>query len=185
METIFSIEGLGVIFGMLYIIGAILEKWWCWPAGIIGVSIYGVSMFQAEIYGESILQLLYITISFYGWKNWSNTRGKKLSVSFSSSKELLLTIMTSIILFYFFWRLLNYFESSFPFWDALTNGFAIGATYLVARKKIENWFFWIFIDIILSIILYLKGFYFYSGLYLIYTFTAILGLNQWKKALLK
>lgn len=183
MENIFSLEGLGVIFGIIYIVGAILEKWWCWPAGIIGVSIYGISMFQAEIYGESFLQILYVAISFYGWINWSNSKENHFTITYSSAKEIFFTVLGSLIVFYIFWLLLKYFESSLPFWDALTNGFAIGATFLVARKKIENWIFWIFIDIILSIILFVKGFYFYSGLYLTYTFIAILGWHQWKKAL--
>lgn len=183
MENILSLESLGVIFGIIYIIGAILEKWWCWPAGIIGVSIYGISMLQAEIYGESILQILYVVLSIYGWINWYRSKEKLFSISYTSTIEIFFTILGSLIVFYMFWLLLKYFESSFPFWDALTNGFAIGATYLVARKKIENWIFWIFIDIVLSIILYIKGFYFYSGLYIIYTFMAVIGWKQWKKAL--
>lgn len=183
MDIIFSIESIGVCFGLLYVIGAIYERWWCWPAGIAGVSLYGFSMFQAEIYGESILQVLYIFLSFYGWFNWQKSEKNVLKVSFTSTKELLLTVLGSIFVFYLFYLLLQYFKSEFPFWDALTNGFAIGATYLIARKKIENWIFWIAIDLILFIILYIKGFYFYSGLYLIYTFMAIIGWRQWKKAL--
>ena len=180
------LEIIGVLFGLIYVVGAVFEKSWCWPAGIIGVSIYGISMYKAGIYGESMLQSLYILISIYGWRNWVNKINEKPEIITKTSfHEFLLVVFSSFVFTYLFWVLLTYFESNLPFWDAITNGFAIGATYLVARKKIENWILWIFIDITLSVILFLKGFYFYSGLYIVYTFIAIFGWKQWEKKISK
>jgi nicotinamide mononucleotide transporter len=184
-ETVlFQLEIVGLVFGLTYVIGAILEKWWCWPAGIIGVLCYGTSMYFSEMYGESMLQVVYIFISVYGWINWQkNSTEPSVQISKASQSELLGTVTISTLISVVFYFLLTTLNGALPFWDALTNGFAIGATYLVARKKIENWHFWIAIDIVLSILLYYKGYYFYSLLYAIYTFMAILGWKAWKQKL--
>jgi nicotinamide mononucleotide transporter len=184
-ETVlFQLEIVGLVFGLTYVIGAILEKWWCWPAGIIGVLCYGTSMYFSQMYGESMLQVVYIFISIYGWINWQkNSTEPSVQISKASQSELLGTIAISTLMSVVFYFLLTTLNGALPFWDALTNGFAIGATYLVARKKIENWHFWIAIDIVLSILLYYKGYYFYSLLYAIYTFMAILGWKAWKQKL--
>jgi nicotinamide mononucleotide transporter len=184
-ETVlFQLEIVGLVFGLTYVIGAILEKWWCWPAGIIGVLCYGTSMYFSEMYGESMLQVVYIYISVYGWINWQkNSTEPSVQISKASQSELLGTVTISTLISVVFYFLLTTLNGALPFWDALTNGFAIGATYLVARKKIENWHFWIAIDIVLSILLYYKGYYFYSLLYAIYTFMAILGWKAWKQKL--
>lgn len=178
------LEITGVVFGLLYVIGAVNEKWWCWPFGIMNVIAYGVSMYFSKMYGESILQVLYFILSIYGWLNWQK-KGAEVKVSSVSSKELLITVLVSLFLFVVFYKLLVFWGGDLPFWDALTNGFAIGATYLVARKKIENWIFWIYIDLALTAILFYKGMYFYSFLYVVFTVFALAGWFEWKRKLSK
>lgn len=184
LDFFLALEIAGVTFGLLYVIGAVLEKWWCWPFGILGVLFYGISTYFSNMYGESILQVFYFFLSIYGWINWTN-KTSEIKVSKVSFKELMFTIVLSLISFVLFYRLLLFMKGDLPFWDALTNGFAIGATYLVARKKIENWIFWVFIDIALTIILWHKSMYFYSVLYFVYTVVAITGFFEWRKKFLK
>jgi nicotinamide mononucleotide transporter len=184
VETFKTIEIFGVGFGLLYVIGAIAEKWWCWPAGIIGVILYSFSMYHSAMYGESMLQVAYVFVAAYGWINW-RASSNQILISNTRYSELVYVLLVSAILSFGFYYLLLCLNGALPFWDAITNGFAIGATYLVARKKIENWIFWVFIDIALSIILFYKGFYFYGVLYIIYTFMAIIGWVKWRQKLLK
>lgn len=176
------LEIFGLLFGLVYVLGAILEKWWCWPAGIVSVILYGISMYFSDIYGESSLQIIYVFISLYGWLNW-RVKKENIAISKSSNKELFLTLVSSALLSVGFYYSLVFLKGDLPFWDALTNGFAIGATWLVARKKIENWAIWIAVDLILTIILWHKQMYFYSVLYFVYTFMAIIGWQEWKKKL--
>lgn len=185
------IEVLGLLFGVAYVVGAILEKKWCWYAGIVATILYAIGVYYYKLYGEFILQFFYLFVSFYGlylWRKTVKTNSpleieiqEELSISFSSAKFILAIILTGSFLSIGLYFLLIYLNSSYPFWDALTSGFGITTTYMTAKKKIENWVFWIVIDIILCIVLYLKGLPFYSSLYVLYTFSAAFGYYTWKK----
>lgn len=188
------IEILGLLFGIAYVIGAILEKKWCWYAGIVATILYAISVFQYQLYGEFILQFFYLAVSVYGLSLWAKKsepeileleNANTLSVSDSSFSFLITILLMGSLLSTAFYFVLIYFNGSFPFWDAITSGFGISTTYMTAKKKIENWIFWIAIDIILSIILFMKGMPFYSVLYLIYTISAVIGFITWKKELNK
>ncbi len=183
------LEIFGLFFGISYVIGAILEKKWCWYAGIIATILYGIQVFYGKLYGEFILQFFYLAISFYGLSLWKKSKKEvevldleekdSLQVSYSSfpffTKVFALGVLLSVILYFGLVKL----GSTYPFWDALTTGFGITTTYLTAKKKIDNWIFWIIIDVILSIIMYLKGWHFYSGLYAVYVLFAAFGWWQW------
>lgn len=185
-NTLKTIEILGLLLGISYVIGAIFEQKWCWFVGILASIFYAISVFHYKLYGEFFLQFFYVGVSIYGLFTWSkNTNSESLAISYSSFKLFLQIIAVGSLLTLLFYFLLHYFGGSFPFWDALTNGFGITTTYLTARKKIENWLFWIIIDAILSYILYLKGMPFYSALYFIYLLFAIYGFFQWKMSLKK
>ncbi len=181
------IEILGLITGILYVIGAIFEKKWCWYFGILAVIFYGISTYFYNLYGEFALQFFYLGISFYGLNQWSkniDTKTKtktELHINFSSFEFLFKNILVGIILSIIIYYVLVYFKSSYPFWDAITSAFGIVATYMTTQKKIENWILWIVIDTILAYILYLKEMPFYAILYLVYFIFAIVGFLNWKK----
>lgn len=181
-EQLKIIEYLGVALGILYVIGAILEKKWCWYAGLLATVMYAISVYHFQLYGEFILQFFYFGISFYGLMQWSKNQKKDdLHISHTTMAELGRNLLLGAVFSLGFYALLVYFEGSYPFWDSVTSGFGVSTTYLVARKKIENWILWVLIDIILCIVLYLKGMPFYSFLYIVYVFFALYGFFSWKK----
>ena len=183
------IEIVGLFTSLAYVIGAILEKKWCWYFGIIATITYGISTYFHQLYGEFTLQLFYLGMSFYGLSQWNKTtkdavlslEKENVFISWSATNFLIKNILIGSILSFIIYLSLVYFSGSFPFWDAITSGFGIMATYLTAKKKIENWIFWILIDIVLSGILYLKGMPFYAALYVFYTIFAVLGFYKWHK----
>lgn len=188
-DSLKIIEILGLFFGIAYVIGAIAEKKWCWYAGMIATIFYAISVYQYKLYGEFILQFFYLAVSVYGLSQWAKEKNTALildleeklpvHISYSSFRFLVQMLIMGSLLSMAFYFLLSYFDGSFAFWDALTSGFGISTTYMTAKKKIENWIFWIVIDLVLSFILYLKGMYFYSGLYAIYAIFAAFGWYQW------
>ena len=187
------VEIIGVITGIIYVIGAVLEKKWCWYYGIIAVISYAISTYFHQLYGEFALQFYYLGISFYGLYQWSKKDEDLLSLKENLGTENILKIshssveflavntligaLLSLIIYYF----LNFLNSSFPILDSITSGYAIVATYMTTKKKIENWYLWIIIDLILCPVLYLKGMPFYSTLYIVYAVAAIIGLIKWRK----
>lgn len=161
----------------------IQENLYSWVYGIAAVLLYALSCFHYRIYGEMILQFIYVGISIYGFAQWKKAGTSSISISRISFKELIMNVLAGIILSILFYLPLKYFNSSLPELDSISNGFAIVATYLSARKKIENWLLWIPINILVVYIMYLKAMPFYLILYICYALFAIFGYYKWKKSL--
>jgi len=135
------------------------------------------------------LQLYYVIISFYGWIEWSRksvlvNNDKSLIVSHVQATVIpLLALVFVLLTGLFYWILLRYTDSDVPFWDAITTSGGVVATWMLARKYIEHWLLWIFLDI-MSMVLYIyKGLYPTTVLFAVYTIMAVVGYNTWNKLL--
>ena len=88
---------------------------------------------------------------------------------------------------YFLDNLPNWFEdlepAALPYWDATTSILSVTGMWLTTRKKLENWFYWLTVDILATGIYVYKGIYFYAALYFIYVFLAVGGLREWYKSM--
>ena len=177
------IEILGLLFGIAYILCMVKEKRAAWPLGLLAVSLYAFSCFQSQLYGEFSLQIAYAILAIYGWYTWGKNTHNNLNVSKLSNFQYIISMFSGIAMSLFAFYLLQALDGSLPLLDAITNGFAITATVLAARKKLENWIFWIPINAITIYMMLIKGMPFYTVLYLGYLLFAILGYFQWRKSL--
>jgi len=180
-----KIELLGAILGILYILFSIRQSILTWPTGLITSALYVLVFFQSKFYADMGLQVYYVLISIYGWYYW--VKGKKsnnVSVPVKTvNKKLGLTLSLITILLYFgiLAILLNFTDSDVPYMDSLTTALSITATWMLARKYIEHWLIWIFVD------LFSTGLYIYKELwptvvlFLVYSAMAVLGYIEWKK----
>ena len=183
-----KIELLGAILGIIYIRFSIRQNIFTWPTGILTSSIYIVVFFNSALYAAMRLQFYYVAISVYGWFYW--LQGKKfdntslIPVQCVSKKLWLKIGFISLILnALIFFILIKFSDSDVPFLDSLTTSFSIIATWMLARKYIENWIIWIFVDFV-SIGLYLyKSLYLTVILFIVYTIMAFFGYFEWKKDL--
>ncbi len=132
------------------------------------------------------LQVYYLVISFYGWYIWlhPNKPGSKSMLPVAKIKWqwafflLVISVGLQIIIA---WFLKNFTDSPVPWGDAFTTAFAITATWMLARKILEQWLVWIVVDLV-SMILYVnKNMYLTAFLFLVYTIMAIIGYFEWKK----
>lgn len=161
----------------------IKEKWYSWPFGIIAVSLYGYSCYQYEIYGELSLQFIYVILAIYGWWQWTKKNNQAIVVEKLNPLDYYKVFIAGAFISVIFYFILKELKSTIPALDAISNGFSIVATYLSARKKIENWLLWIPINILISYMMYIKGMPFYLVLYICYVAFAILGYFEWRKTL--
>jgi nicotinamide mononucleotide transporter len=183
-----SIEILGAITGLIYLLFSIKQNIWLWPWGIITSLLYVFVFYRSKFYADMSLQVYYLGISIYGWYFWLAGRKKEgksnVPVIRASGKEwsvfIIITILFTLISGY---GLDNYTDSPLPYWDAFTTAGSIVATWMLARKYLEHWLFWIVIDAVSL------GTYVYKGLYptviLFYTCMAAIGYFQWKKEWIK
>jgi len=186
-----KVELFGTLFGLIYVWLSIRQSLHTWTAGIITSLLYCWVFFEAKFYAGMGLQGYYLIISIYGLWSWRRGGGNSslsetLRVSCTKVNLWVKLFILNLFLTLLMYSLLSrYTDSPIPFGDAFTTSLSIIATWMLARKKIEHWLIWIFIDLISS------GLYLYRGLYptvflfLVYTVMAVIGYYEWRKELVK
>jgi nicotinamide mononucleotide transporter len=184
------VELLGAILGLIYIWFSVRQKILTWPVGLLSSVFYIFIFFQARLYAGMGLQVYYAAMSIYGWYYWAkgrnNDTGEKINVSFTKPLVWMMIAAAFVIIFILIVLVLkNYTDSDVTFIDSLTTTAGIIATWMMARKLIENWIIWILTDLI-SVFLYVeKQLWVTALLYLVFTTMAILGFIEWRKNLNK
>jgi len=178
-------EAIAVVSLIAYRILAIRQSIYCWLAAIIGSSIYLVLMFQVGLYMESALQIFYIAMALYGWHHWNqgSAHGNLLPVvSWPLAFHILplITIATLTVLSGYLLSVLS--DASLPYADSFTTWGAIAATWMVARKVLQNWHYWFVIDSVSFVIYVSKGLWLTAFLYLFYLVLIVVGLRSWREA---
>jgi len=169
---------------MIYVVLAAIENKWCWLFGIIS-SFFSIYLcFTGKLFLESGLQIFYVLIGIYGWYEWQYGSSEKKALRITSitfSKTAFLIFISIIVWIPFGYIAHSYSTQALPYLDAFITAFSIIATWMTAKKQLQNWIFWIVIDAA-AIILYSKReFYLIAILYFIYTILAIAGYFSWKK----
>jgi nicotinamide mononucleotide transporter len=180
------LEVTGTAFALLGVFLTTRQKIWCWPVSIIAIIIYIYIFFKSKLYGDSGLQFIYLFLSFYGWYEW--LYGGKGNEELKVNKTSYFLLSLFIIIGFagtagLGWLLENKTDSDVPYWDALTTAFSLVATFMMARKLVENWIFWIVIDIIYTGIYVFKGLNVTAFQYLIFTLLALYGYLQWRRTI--
>ena len=180
------IEILGAVTGLIYLYFSVNKLIWLWPFGILTSLLYTWVFFTSRLYADMSLQVYYFFISIYGWYYWLKggvkNNQKEAPVSRISKNTFLISLLVISLLTTLSGILLNnYANSSLPYWDAFTTSASIVATWMLARKMLENWLYWIIIDLVSMFMYIYKGLYPTAFLFLVYSIIAVLGYYNWKK----
>ena len=175
------IESVAVFFSILYVILASKESIWCWGAAAISVSLYIYICFFAQLYAETGLQIFYLFMAFYGYYNWNN-KNRNLQISeWNISTHLLIVFIGGLLTFLIGFYLTSYTNAKMPIVDAFTTVFSVFATYMVTKKILGNWLYWIVIDLVSSYLYLVRNLEMTALLFMVYTIIAILGYLSWIK----
>lgn len=184
------IEILGAIAGLVYLYFSVKQLIWLWPLGILTSLLYVYVFYDSRLFADMSLQVYYFFISLYGWYFWvsggskSETKEKKLKVSRLNFRMLsVLLFVTFILTIISGYILINFTGSTLPWWDAFTTSASIVAMWMLARKILENWLFWVVIDLISMGIYIYKGLFPTVILFFVYSTVAIVGYFEWRKDL--
>ena len=185
IDQLFSwsvLELIAVITAIAYLILVIKQIIWCWFFAVISTSIYIYLFFSANLYMESLLNLFYFFMAIYGWINWHSRHkfGEYLVVSiFSFRIHFIVLIMLFLITLLLGQWLSQNTDAIYPFLDTGTSLLAIWGTFLVARKKLENWFYWFLIDVVSVWIYWTRGLELTAILYIFYILIIPIGFLSW------
>jgi nicotinamide mononucleotide transporter len=187
------------------LIGTILYLWsvWLiskrqvitWPVGIVSVLLYMVLFYQIRLYSDTLEQVYYLGASIYGWVIWNKSPkddGQVADVGYSGRQVIVVwviitgvvSMLTSVLMgrIHLLLPVLFPEAASYPFLDALTTIMSFTAMWLMARKRIESWIYWIVVDGIGIWLYFVKDVKFISLLYVILLVMAVNGLRSWHKA---
>ncbi len=180
------LETIGVISGVLCVWLAARNIIWNWPIAIISVAAYIFIFFEAKLYADMGLQIYFMGMNIYGWYYWSRKPkdADKVPVKSISKKELLFTVFgvatfTTLLGFLLFKQT----DAAFPFIDSFCTACSLVAQLFMARKVLENWLIWIFVDIIYVGVYLAKDLHLTAGMYALYIYIALTGYLAWRKEL--
>ncbi len=180
-----AIEIIAVIFGLLCVILTVRQNIWCWPTGLVQVTLYIFIFYHVKLYSDLILHVIYVFMQIYGWYHWlhggeerSKLRVSRLVLSYLAGWIVLCVIGT----FLWGWLMKTFTDAAVPFADAFTTVASLIAQWLMARKKLESWWFWISVDVVAIGVYFYKDLFFTTGLYALFLILATFGFFSWQKS---
>jgi nicotinamide mononucleotide transporter len=181
------VQWLSFVTGLLYIYFAAKNNPWCWPWGIVSSGLWAyASWFQLHLLSDSILQLIYVVLGFWGWYSWYYRRQQaSLSITYSKAGSLVVYGLTSLILSIVLGAIMRLTNAAFPMIDAFLSVFSVTATLLLVQQKIENWWLWMVINLTSIPLFIIRGGWLFAILFLIYFCLSIAGWIAWRKTWLK
>ncbi len=175
-------ENLAVVLAVAYLLLAMGEHVLCWVAAFLSTAIYTVVFWNVSLVMESALNVFYMGMAVYGWMQW--TRGGDepgVAIHTWSGWTHVRVIAAVLILTAVVGSLISGTGAARPYVDSFTTVASVVTTFMVARKVLENWLYWIVIDVI-SIWLYLdRGLESTAGLFALYVVLAVVGFVQWRR----
>lgn len=181
-----SWEMLAVFLSVSYLLLAIKQNLWCWVAAFFSTLIYSILFFDASLLMDSALNIFYLVMAIYGWYSWKygnvKAQNEELNITtYGIEKNIKIVVILTFISIILGYIMANYTSADFAYLDTFTTVFAVFTTYMLTKKVIENWIYWVIIDFI-SIYIYIhKGFYLTAVLFAIYTILACVAYIKWKK----
>ncbi|MDZ4204057.1 MAG: nicotinamide riboside transporter PnuC [Bacteroidales bacterium] len=185
------IEIIAVFFGLLSVWYAKKANILVYPTGIISVLIYVYICFYAKLYADMGINSFYFLMSVYGWYMWTrkDDSRKVLSITWNNRKDQWIGIIATIISYFLILGLIwifkkddtEYIGSYVPYVDSFTTAVFLVAMLLMARKKVENWVYWIIGDVVSVPLYFLKGLVFTSFQYFVFLIIAMMGFYEWRR----
>ncbi|CAM1339190.1 nicotinamide riboside transporter PnuC [Tenacibaculum aestuarii] len=182
------LEIIAVIFGFLSVWYSKQNKIWVFPTGMVSTAIFVYLLLKWGLLGDMMINGYYFSMSVYGWYIWTRkvdaSHVTPISRTTPKEKKISIAIFLATLLFvYVVYTSFDKWTNWTAYVDTVTTAIFFVGMWLMAKRKIENWIYWIIGDIISVPLYFYKGFTFTSFQYLIFTFIAIAGYLAWKKRL--
>jgi len=184
------VELAGFVLSLAMVYCNIKEIHWGWPLAILSSALYGLVFWNSQLYGEASLQVMFVLTALWGWHQWrKGTQSvnpdvqtvSPLKISQLNSIELkqaaAATLLAWPVMAYFLNR---YTDSDVAIWDALVTTLSLLGQYLLAKKKIENWWVWLVVNIITVGLMLVKSLWLTALLYVLFAILSYIGLKAWR-----
>lgn len=182
------VEWVAVALALSYVLLATRQSLWCWPAAGASGAIYLLLFARAGLTMQAALQGFYVAMSVYGWISWRASHGEpgELRVSawppgrhLAAAALVILATVANVYLLAGDENPFVRYADSFVAWGSVI------ATWMMTRKVLENWLYWIVFDLVAAALYSSQGFHATAGLFLLYIVLAVRGYRQWRRCLVK
>lgn len=173
---------VGFTTGLLCVFLTVRGSIWNFPTGIVNSFVLGLVFFQQRLFSDASLQVVFIALSIQGWWLWArSTAAIDLNVSRSSRTEWIWLVVATVAVWFGLWRLMLLLKGAAPPIDALITSMSLSAQWLLNRKKLDNWYWWIAVDLVSVPLYWSRGLYLISLLYLVFLGLCVSGFVTWRK----
>ena len=184
------LELFAVIMNITSVVYAKRNNILVYPTGLIGTGIFVYILLNFSLLGDTIINAYFFSMSIYGWDFWSRKKDKVFinqvsTINRNEIKYLFILAISSLIFIYFVYDYFDKWNNWTAYVDNITTAIFFVAMWLMARRKIESWIFWIIGDLITVPLYFYKGLTISSIQYIIFLILAVLGYISWKKILYK
>ena len=181
-----TLELIATAFGVACVWLAVKRSIWTWPTGLVMVSLYIVIFGRAKLYSDMGLQVIYVGLQLYGWWHWlhgGRDGESELPVGRLGSQALAGWIAVSVAgTAVLGWIMATRTDAALPYPDAFTTVTSLVAQWLMARKALENWSFWIAVDVVAIGVYLAKGLYPTAILYAVFLGMCVVGYREWRES---
>ena len=181
-----TFEIVAALVGVVGVYLNVRQNVWTWPVGIVNVAMYVVVFYQAKLYADMGLQVIYIVLALYGWYQWlyGGPGRTTLPVTHGAPRQLLIATAIGAAGAWGIGAVLARFtDASLPYLDASLTSASLVAQWMATRKLLENWLVWVVADVVYIGMFIYKQLYPTAVLYALFTALAVLGYRQWRAAL--
>ena len=182
------LELFAVIMNITSVVYAKRNNILVYPTGLIGTGIFVYILLNFSLLGDTIINAYFFSMSIYGWYFWSRKKDEVFinqvsTINRNEIKYLFILAFSSLIFIYFLYDYFDKWNNWTAYVDNITTAIFFVAMWLMARRKIESWIFWIIGDLITVPLYFYKGLTISSIQYIIFLILAVLGYISWKKIL--
>jgi len=179
------IELIAAALAVLYLLLAIKQRLSCWIAAFVSSVLYVWVLFGARLYMESALNGFYALMALYGFWQWQHGKGgRALRVTRWPPAHHLIALAAVVFASLFTWFFLRrYTAAAWPFLDSMITWCSVFATFLVARKVYENWYWWLVIDSVSMCLYFTRHLYVTMLLFALYVALIVVGMREWRRGL--
>ncbi|MCB9251489.1 MAG: nicotinamide mononucleotide transporter [Flavobacteriales bacterium] len=175
-----QLEWIAMLTGVLAVVLLYLNNILTWPLGFINIVCLMYVFWYQKLYGDFVVQILFLTIGIWGWWNWKRADDRKPGILKPGSRiKLVIFTLSSIPLTFYYLK--NHTDCSFPFMEASILNISIFGQWLTAKKLIENWLYWLVADAMMIWVYAMKDLEVLSGYALILFFLGISGWIRWNR----
>lgn len=181
------IEVIASFFGAVCVLLTLKQNIWCWPTGLVQVTLYVWVFFQARLYSDMGLHVVYVLMQFYGWYYWlrgGENRTRAEVVTMSNRERAVWAGVAAVGTGALGAAMSAWTDATLPFWDAATTVLSLIAQWLMAQKKLESWLIWLSVDVLCVGIYAVKGLAPTMTLYGMFLIMASMGFMEWRKSYL-